>query len=180
MKKKLNFIFVITLCFLALTGCMENTNKDKDLLDLDNDEGTTEQKENKIEKAYDKAKKDIEEKSEIAKEDVEKAYAYIDENINDPFKEEDVTEKLAYYSAYLKLAGEKITDGTKHELATLGGNVHNYLKGIYNKTEKETGKISTDLKKNIHNSLDTIRDKKDDIVDDFHKGINNIKNTITE
>lgn len=182
MKKKIGTFLTILFCFLALTGCTDKKGNDvTDVTDTDKEEKDKDTAD-KMDTIAEKAKNDVANADEIAKEDIEKAVTYIDENINDPFKDETVTEKLAYYGAYLREAGKRTTEGTTHEITKMGSNVHTYIKNIYTKAETETGKVSTDLKADIHNGLQKVRDKKDEMITDFHKTINNTKtdNTINE
>lgn len=182
MKKKLGAFFAVLFCFLSLTGCTDKKGNDvTDITDTDKEEKDKDTAD-KMDTIDEKARNDVANADQIAKDDIDKAVTYINENINDPFKDETVTEKLAYYGAYLREAGKRTTEGSSHELAKMGDNVHTYIKNIYNKTETETGKVSADLKTGIHDSLEKIRNKKDTMVDDFHKTINNTKtdNTINE
>lgn len=182
MKKKTGIFWAVLFCFLALTGCTDKKGNDvTDVTDTDKEEKDKDTAD-KMDTIAEKAKNDVANADEIAKENIHKAVTYIDENIDDPFKEEKVTEQLAYYGAYLKEAGSRTTEGSNHEIAKMGENVHKYIRNIYDKTETETGKASMDLKTSIHDSMAKIRDKKDNIVDDFHKTIHNTKtdNTINE
>lgn len=161
------FLVAITVA-LGLTGC---TWDKEEAVATPTPTPHTEKEElsKKIKEMEEKAKKDVEDAKEVDKEDIDKAVTYINEHVNEPFKDKETAEKLAYYGSYLKHAGAKTTEGSKHELAKLGENVHIYVKGVYTKTEEETSKISTDLKNGIHTSLVNINKAKDHIIDEFHK-----------
>lgn len=170
--KKMGFFLVASSLILSMMGCEfgKEAEKEKDKVETN----ITDEKENLVSKMNDienDAKSDIRDAESVTKENVEEAVTYIDEHIKDPFKDNAVSEKLAYYGAYLKHLGAKTTEASKHELTKFGDNTYTYIKNVYTKTEEETSKVSTDLKTGIQNSLDTIKKDKDTLIDEFHKMI---------
>lgn len=179
--KKIKTMVAIVFCALALTGCMDKKGNDvTDITDTDNHEKDTDT-ENKMDTIEEKARNDINNKEDITKEKIQEAVTYIDEHINDPFKDETTTEKLAYYGAYLKYIGQE-NNIDSHEFAILGSNVHTYIKNIYNKKQTEMDDISTNLKTDIQNSLDTIHNQIDKFTNEFYDTIHKTTydNTIKE
>lgn len=174
MKKMMILMCGITLC-LSLNGCFSKTADNNDVTDNNNtsdintDNNTnTSDKSSRIREIEADAKKDAENEENMNKESIDEAVTYINEHIDDPFKTDEVSEKLIYYGAYLKHIGSKKVEGSKHDLTVLGENVHKYVSNIYTKTEEKTSDISNGLKDSIEKAMDSIKNTKDKVVDEFY------------
>ncbi len=109
---------------------------------------------------------------EVTEDDIHEAINYIDENIATPFKNGEVTKKLAEYAAKLKYLGEKDATLVDHEITKLGQNVYDYLhKVIVEGEELESETVNT-IKTDIDKGLTTIKNDKDTLVSEFHSLIN--------
>lgn len=174
MKKFLFLVLSISLCF-SLTGCFGMKAENNDVTD-NNDtsdiEPTTtpdvKDKSERIREIEDDAKKDATNEEGIKKEDIEEAVAYIHEHKDNAFESDEVSEKLIYYGAYLKHVGTKTENASKHDLATLGDNVHKYVSRVYAETEDKTSDAVNTIKDTIDKAVDGMKDTKDKIVDDFY------------
>ncbi len=174
MKKFLFLVFSISLCF-SLTGCFGMTADNNDVTDnndtSDIDPTATpivKDKNARIREIEEDAKKDATNEEGIKKEDINEAVAYINEHKDDAFKSDEVSEKLIYYGAYLKHVGAKTENASKHDLATLGDNVHQYVSKVYAETEDKTSDAVKGIKDTIDKAVDGMKDTKDKIVDDFY------------
>lgn len=174
MKKFLFSVLSISLC-LSLTGCFGMKAENNDVTD-NNDTSDIDptasadvvDKKARIKEIEDDAKKDAINEDGIKKEDIDKAVSYIHEHKDDAFKDDEVSEKLIYYGAYLKYVGEKKTDSSKHDLAVLGDNIHKYVSKVYIEAEDKTSDAVKGIKETIDKAIDGMKDTKDKMVNEFY------------
>lgn len=173
MKKFLFFVFGFFLCF-SLTGCFgmpadnNRVTDNNDTSDIEPSDDITTDKEKRIAKIEEDAKKDAANEEGIQKKDIEEAVSYIHEHKDDAFKTDEVSEKLIYYGAYLKHVGRKTENSAKHELAVLGENVHDYVSKVYSETEDKASDVLKSTKNTIDKAVEGMKDTKDKVIDDFY------------
>ncbi|MDD3341186.1 MAG: hypothetical protein PHN72_03180 [Bacilli bacterium] len=167
--KKMAFFLVASSLILTIMGCQFETEvKQKGTV-----KEITNEKENlssKVNDLDDDAKSDIRDAETIGKDNIVEGISYIKEHIKDPFTENEVTEKMIYYSAYLKNLGSKTVESSKQEITSFGENTFLYMTNIYERKETENSKKMTALKEKIELSLENIQ-KDENGIDTFQKMI---------
>ncbi len=180
--KKRNLLFTVLIVVIVactLFGCSAKSTEEKvetleneakiefEKLEGDADEIITAAKD-EFSKWDSEAKAAVTSVENVTEEDIHEAVSYIDENIVEPFKNGEVTKKLAEYAAKLKYLGEKDATIADHEITKLGQNVYDYLQKVVIEGEEWEGKTANTIKTEIDKCLSTIKNDMDGMVSEFH------------
>lgn len=103
---------------------------------------------NIIEKQTPLVKADLADKLTLTEENINKAINYINNYIETPLANSEVTEKIIYYSLYLSNLGSK-----ENEINSLGTNTLKYIKTLNEKDKNNAKRILNNIMKDQKNKV---------------------------
>lgn len=175
-NKFLKLFFVFCFMCLFISGC---GNKKEEKLENNENNTTAAPQVSEKEKLGEKsdqisteAKNDLESSQTIQKDKIKESIDYIEKNIDDAFKNNDVSEKMLYHASYLIHASNKNESAITHNIGLLGNSVETYTRNIYTKSQKIDNEVSTSLKSDIDKKLNEIKNNKDNLINEFVELVN--------
>ena len=168
MKKIINSVIISLAIVFVLAGTSACSMTDTKTEVTDETEELETTLKDDLDSWETEAMEDIDKSDTISRDKISEAVDYIDEHIDDPFEDEDVTHKLYYYSSYIIALVDKKGINIDHDIYRLAVNTRDYIRSIHTEEATEDDDTMTGLRDDLDDIKGNIENAKDDLVDEFY------------